>query len=238
MEHDKEQNLKQLIDLAGEFAAYIELAAEKMMAWRLEITDQANLLKELSTQLNTKLNSANELLSQAGTESFRQVAERALNQGESNLINIEKICSQFSKKMEQQQDQLKTLTQQCIEKIDKHSSQSAHQLALQLAKYDVQHFNRIANESCDHIEKVAHNAVNKSNKMLKLFQVRTGIFTALTTIITSFILVYYLGDEAPWEMHRQALNERQAGKLLLQSWSNLTESEKSKILNHLSSQNG
>jgi hypothetical protein len=42
----------------------------------------------------------------------------------------------------------------------------------------------------------------------------------------------YTNNEYPWEMHQQALNERDAGKILLNAWPTLTYHEKNKILYH------
>jgi len=81
------------------------------------------------------------------------------------------------------------------------------------------------------VERVANDAVSKSNKLLSMFQLRLGLFAVLTTILTSFVIVLYLSDELPWEMHHQAMNERQAGKVLLNAWPKLTQEEKAKILN-------
>lgn len=241
MEHYQEDDLtrvKELLRRTGEFIAYFELAESKMMEWQQEIEHQAAHLQIQAQKLEKELLSIHKLFSEAGTTNFRLTAEKALAQGESNLKNIERSCNQFAQNFQQQQEKLKVLTDQSLEKIERHNKQAMNSIATQLSKYDVQHFHRIASESCDHIERVANDAVGKSNKLLKMFQFRSGLFTVLTTILTAFIIVLYLNDESPWEMHHQALNERQAGRLLLQVWPNLTLSEKAKILKHEVIQHG
>ena len=39
-----------------------------------------------------------------------------------------------------------------------------------------------------------------------------------------------MSNELPWEIHQHAINERQAGKVLMQAWPMLSEEEKTKIL--------
>ncbi|KTD44918.1 hypothetical protein [Legionella quateirensis] len=234
MEHYQDDDIvrvKELLRHTGEFIAYFELAETKMLEWREEIEQQNTRLLHCTQTLHNELASINELLSQAGAAKFRITAEKALAQGEANLHTLERSCNQFTLNFQQHQEKLKTLTEHCIDKIEKHTTKATQTIAAQLARYDVHQFHRIASESCDHVERVANDAVNKSNKLLSMFQLRFGLFAVFTTLLTAFVIVLYLSDELPWEMHHQAMNEREAGKVLLQAWPNLSQEEKEKILN-------
>ena len=241
MEHSQEADLvrvKELLRHTGEFIAYFELAETKMIEWREEMEQQTSRLTQHSQRLQNELASVHDLLSQAGTTRFRVIAEKALSQGETQLKILENSCSQFTENFQEQQDQLELLTQQCIIRMEQHSAKATQAIAAQLAKYDAHHFHRIANESCDHVERVAKDAVHKSNKLFRVFQMRFGLFAVFTTMITTFVIVLYLSGELPWELHHKAVNERHAGKVLLQAWPNLTLEEKSKILNDDGLQHG
>lgn len=234
MEHLQENDLnkiKELLRHTGEFIAYFELAESKMIEWRQEMEQQAVRLNQQSQRLQKELTTLEDLLSQAGTTRFRVIAEKALSQGEIQLQLLENSCNQFSANFQEQQDQLELLTAQCVTKIEQHCAKSTETIAKQLAKYDVHQFHRVANESCDHVERVANDAVLKSNKLLSMFEVRFGLFTVFTTIATAFFIVLYLNGELPWETHHKAMNERHAGKALLQAWPKLTLEEKTKIIN-------
>ncbi len=207
MEHYQDDDIvrvKELLRHTGEFIAYFELAETKMMEWREEIEQQNVRLLRFTQNLQNELTSINELLSQAGTTRFRVLAEKALAQGEANLHALERNCNSFAQTVQHQQEKLQNLTEQCISRIEKHSEKATQTIAAQLSKYDVHQFHRIASESCDHVERVAHDAVNKSNKLLSLFQLRFGLFAVFTTLLTAFVIVLYLSDELPWEMHHQA----------------------------------
>jgi hypothetical protein len=241
MEHSQEDDLvrvKELLRHTGEFIAYFELAETKMIEWREEMEQQATRLTQHSQRLQNELASLQDLLSQAGTTRFRVLAEKALSQGELQLQIMENSCNQFTENFQEQQEQLELLTAQCITKIEQHCSKATQAIATQLAKYDAHQFHRIANESCDHVERVANDAVNKSNKLLRLFQMRFSLVAVFTTVLTAFVIVLYLNGELPWEMHHKAINERHAGKVLLQAWPNLTLEEKTKILNDDNLQHG
>ena len=102
--------------------------------------------------------------------------------------------------------------------------------AAHLNHYDVHQFHRIAHESCNHIEQVSHQVLQKSNQLLKRFQWRLGGFILILSLITGFTMCLYLNNEFPWEIHDHAVNERQAGKMLIQAWPKLNLKEKTKII--------
>lgn len=234
MEHCQEDDLariKELLRHTGEFIAYFEFVETKMIEWHEEIEQQAGRFLHITESLQNELTSIHDLISQSGLTHFKMKAEKALAQGETHLHSLERTCNQFTQIFQQQQEKIKSLTENCIDRIEKHTNQATQTMALQLAKYDVQHFHRIANESCDHVNRVANDAINKSNKMLNMFQFKVGLFAMLITVLTAFVIVIYLNDEMPWEMHHQAMSERQAGKVLLQAWPKLSQKEKAKILN-------
>jgi hypothetical protein len=137
-------------------------------------------------------------------------------------------------RLQQQQEALQVLTEHSLAQINKHSEQATQNISSQLGQYDPQQFQRIALESCEQVKRAANNAVNKSNKLLQIFHLRFNFFAVLTTLLTAFIVVLYLNGELPWEMHHQAKNERQAGKVLLQAWPKLSQEEKTKILGYIS----
>jgi hypothetical protein len=230
--------VKELLRHTGEFIAYFELAETKMMDWRAEIEQKAQQLQHYLSTVHNELTTITDLLTHTGITQFRSITEKALSQGEANLQLLEQKCDQITHNFQQQQEQLKGLTENCLDKIESRFLLTSQAIANQLSKYDVHQFHRIASESCDHVERVAQDAVNKSNKLLGLFQFKAGFFAIFLTFLTAFIIVLYLSDELPWEMHHQAMNERQAGKVLLQAWPNLTQEEKAKILNDNGLQHG
>ncbi|HAT6937249.1 TPA: hypothetical protein JAN57_09935 [Legionella pneumophila] len=234
MEHYQEDDLARIRELlrhTGEFIAYFEFVEAKMMEWREEVEQQAERFLHITQSLQNELTSIQNLISQSGVTHFKKSAEKTLAQGETHLHSLERTCNQFTQIFQQQQEKIENLTENCIDRIEKHTNQATQTMALQLAKYDVQHFHRIANESCDHVDRVANDAINKSNKMLNMLQFKVGLFAMLITVLTAFVIVIYLNDEMPWEMHHQAMSERQAGKVLLQAWPKLSQKEKAKILN-------
>ncbi len=152
---------------------------------------------------------------------------------EAKMGQWQQAIAQQSSHLQQQLEEFKLLTGQSLTKLDEHEREVKQNISDYLSQYDLHQFQHVANESCEQVKKTAQDAISKSQKLLHTFQIRFNFFAVLTTILTAFIMVLYLNGELPWEMHHQAKNEREAGKVLLQIWPKLSQEEKNKILGYV-----
>lgn len=222
--------MRELLQRTGEFIAYFELVETKMLHWRQDMEQHMALLQKSTHSLQQELTLVHQFFSPQDVAQFQNTMHNALTQGDKHLTSLSERCEQFTHQIELQKQHLIELTDRSLSKIEQHTTQALHQIGQTLSKYDPHQFHRIASESCDHVERAASDAVIKSNKLLNTFQLRFNFVAVLTTLITAFFVVLYLSDEFPWEMHHQAMKERQAGKVLLQAWPNLSQVEKNKIV--------
>ncbi|WED43032.1 hypothetical protein [Legionella cardiaca] len=239
MEHIQDQDiakLKELLRHTGEFIAYFELAETKMLEWRQDIEQQAQIQQNKSQQqlqnLHNELDTLQEVLTQAGIARFRLTAEKTLKQGEEHVNSLQKVSQQLLDEMTNGFQELNKLLEKSLSQIEQYTVRAIERLDEHFTQYDVHHFRRIANESCEQVERVAQNAVIKSQGLLGRFQWRAASLALCTTIITAFAIGFYVSNELPWEIHQQAKNEREAGKVLIKAWPTLTQEEKAKILNN------
>ncbi|MDI9819515.1 MULTISPECIES: hypothetical protein [unclassified Legionella] len=245
MEQIQDQDLakiKELLRHTGEFIAYFELADAKMIEWRQEIEYQAQSQQNKTQQqlqtLHHELEQLRETLTQAGLARFRLSAEKALKQGEEHLTILQKASEQLLDDLRGRHLELIKTTEKSLLQIEQHTAQAIEQLDAHFVQYDIHHFHRLANQSCEQIERVAKNAVVKSQGFLNAFQWRSVALALITTIITAFAIGFYVSNELPWETHKHAMNEREAGKVLIKAWPTLTQEEKAKILSIQSQQKG
>ncbi|KTD52224.1 hypothetical protein Lqui_1068 [Legionella quinlivanii] len=227
--------LKELLRHTGEFIAYFELAETKMIAWRQDIEEQAQnqhqKIEQKLQNLHQELESLHEVLTQAGLARLRLSAEQTLVQGEKHLAMLEKASQQMLVEIASQLREFNKSFHKQLHLIEQHTQQAIAKIDQQLADYDAHYFKRIANESCIQVEKVATRAIQKSTGLLRSFQWRSVSLALIVTFITSLFIGLYISNELPWEMHQHARNEREAGKVLLKAWPNLSHQEKNKILN-------
>lgn len=234
--HDQDLiKIKELLRHTGEFIAYFELAESKMLEWRhdleLQIKNQQHRADQQLQNLHKELESLQEVLTQAGLARFRLSAAEALSQGEAHVNLLQKTSQQMVKDLNTHHADFTSMIAGSLSQIEQHASQLVNKIDNQLAKYDAQHFHRIANESVEIVQKTSADAVMKSTGLLKKFQWRAAGLAVLATILTTFAIGLYVSNEMPWDIHQQAMNEREAGRLLIKAWPILSHQEKTKILN-------
>ena len=207
-----------------------------MQQWLLNIEKnhqtQLNNCVQKSEELREQAEALHEMLSQTGIQQFRQSIHESLNQGEKQLQSLYSKGDAILKTIKTQFEYFEKFTQRSLDQIEASSLKGIEIFHAELAKYDASQFHRIADESCMHIAKFAQEAVSKNRKIFKSFQWRFLLLAIITTLLTTFVVGLYVADELPWEMHQQAMSERQAGRLLLAAWKDLSAEERIKILSH------
>jgi hypothetical protein len=219
--------IKDLLMHTSEFIAYFELADQKMLEWRVHIEEQSANMEQQRQSVIQQLNTLNTTLSATG---ISHLTEQLLLQGKEQLKALDHHSQIQIQQVQHHQKQLEGVTKKCAEKIEQYTLNALRDITSKLAQYDINQFHRIANESCTHVERIAQLSEKKNKNLTRNFHLRYGLLAVITTVITVFITVLYLSDELPWEMHHQAKNERNAGKVLLNAWPKLTQEEKAKIL--------
>jgi hypothetical protein len=233
MERINEQDLARFKDIlahASEFIAYFELADTKMLEWRQDIEHQASQQEKQLHLLQADLNAIQQALSQNELHRFYTAAEVALNQGKDYLLTMQITKQTLLRQLNRQQRELNELNQQAITKIAEYGAQISKQIDKQLSNYDTSHFQQLTHEHCTQMEQSARNTILKSEKLVSRFQWHTIMLTVFTTLLTTCALGLYLSSEYPWEVHQHVMNERDAGKILINAWPILTQEEKTKIL--------
>lgn len=235
MEHLEAQELlrlKNLLQRTSEFIAYFEIAENKMEEWQQEIERLANTQRELSRM---HLELLQEALNTPPPKPVTTEEKAAIT--DMSFADEKKqtpLETYFLTLLETHKEQLNTWNEDILLHLQQYATQAIDRLDRHLAQYDVKQFHRLANESCDEIATLANKVIANSQRAVRSMQWRLLGLSVVTSLITAFVVGLYISDEAPWDMHHQALNERQAGKLLLQAWPKLTRHEQHKIVGETS----
>ncbi|MGQ3890724.1 hypothetical protein [Legionella sp. CNM-4043-24] len=237
MEHfhdDEISRLRALLRHAGEFIAYFELAEAKMLAWRQDIEQQQQAQEQAVNrqleQLRVELQDLQTVLTEAGIARLCVFSEDALKQSEAHLAALKSTGNQLIASMAAQQQEFSQLASQKLQDLQFDSAQVAAQLDKKLSGYDAEQFRRIAEETCEQVERIANDSLKSSVGLLRHFQWRASALALVTTFFTALAIGLYISNESPWEIHKNAINERLAGKALLKAWPNLSQQERNRIM--------
>ncbi len=230
------QQLKDLLRHTGEFIAYFELAETKLVGWRHQqqesFKQQQISFDNQQSAIKCNLDSLKDTLSEVGIARLKAQLNEALGLFEDKMGQLDKLQQELSDIFSEEKESLAKSVIKCKLDITEHCQKTVDKIDSQLSNYDVDYFRRIASDSCDQVEQVAQTAVQTSRKMMRHFQWKTVSIMLVTTFVTSLTIGMYVSDEWPWEIHQHAMNEREAGKVLIKAWPSLTHKEKERILTH------
>lgn len=237
MSHANANDLKRInnfLEKTQAFIDYVETTEEKMKEWREEMAHCTETQKAQLDAISGELNRMEKVLSETSLQSFRVAAEETVTQGEDYLTTLKHTEQQLLRQIHDHRAELTRITQHALTKITLKSTQALGLIDERLSQYDPNQFNQIAKKSCKEVEKSAHQVIKTGGKLLKYFEWRAITLTLITSLTTALIFGLYVNDEYPWETHQHAINERGAGKVLLDAWPSLTHHEKTKILHNRS----
>ena len=230
------QQLKDLLRHASEFIAYFELAETKLVAWRYQQQEafetQQKRFDQQQQGIMNDVETIKEILSEAGIARLKTQLNETITVFETKMAGFETFHQSLSDAFAQEKQGLAKAVGQFKNELEAQCQLTVNKIESQLSHYDVDHFRRVASESCDQVEQVAQKAVQTSSKVMRHFQWRTASLVLITTFVTSLVFGLYISDELPWEIHQHAMNEREAGKILIRAWPTLTHKERERILTH------
>ena len=234
VETDDVVRMRELLRQTSEFVACFELAESKMLEWQLTLESRQNAqekhFSQQYQQISALLESLQAGLSQMGLARLRMAADEALAKGEHCVDSLRQTGEQITDRLDVHEQALEMLTQEAMSRIALQAQEGLLRVDNAFAQYDAGQFARVASESCEQVERVALHAVRRSEQLFRSFQWRMAAIALMTALATTVTIGLYVSNELPWESHRVAVNERLAGKALLQVWPRLTDAEKSRIL--------
>ncbi len=219
----------------NEFITLFEIAETKMTEWRHEITQQASSQQEQLNDFKTELDRMQNVISEAGLECFRTMAEETISRSDDYLHGLKDIEQQLLRQIHDHRAELTRLTQHAMTRITQKASQATNILNEKLSQQDAIQLNQLAHHSFEK-RKASTSAPMKQLEKTPVNTIKwqSITLTLVTSLVTALVFGLYTTDELPWEMHQQATSERGAGKVLINAWPSLTHHEKNKILNRAS----
>lgn len=226
-----------LLERTENFIEVFERAETKMMTWRHEISQQAIAQQTQLETLKGEMDKMQKIIAEAGLDSFRIAAEETVSQTDDYLNSLKNTEQQLLRQIHGHRAELTRITQHAMTRITQKTSQAIELLEEKLSSQAPEPFPPVMLEQIPKDAEPEEKEVCLENTATdipqrKSSEWRSATLTLVTSLITVIVFGLYTNNEYPWEMHQQAINERDAGKILLNAWPTLTYHEKHKILHH------
>lgn len=210
-----------------ESVASLKEAAQRMEEHEL-MTGQQLRESEVSfgryiDEIQSAIIELRDFMTQAGVTRFRVIAEHTLQEGEKHLLEIQKATENFN-----------SVIRENIEYLHRTAENSSSWISESIKSLRLNDFRRLMVESVNQIDEVSDNAIKQIMKMVKWFHWRVFGVAIIVAVTISFLTIWFVSDESPWESHKHVVAEREAGKTWYKVWPHLTQEEKNEIQNMMS----
>lgn len=216
--------IQHLLREMANFIALYETIEAKIMARESAIENKILLTEKVVTHqldiINASLADFKGLMTEAGATRWETTAQNILNQGQTHLAILRAISNDASKTL---QENINQLHQASIQANDKMTFASK--------TFRTDEFKQITTESCNKIKTAANTAIRTVVNLIKNFHWKNIAMIFTLTLLVIFTTGLYINAEWPWEIHQDVVNERKAGKILLNAWPYLNSAEQQHINN-------
>jgi hypothetical protein len=158
------------------------------------------------------------VMSQAGLARFRVTAEEALTQGKEHVSALE-----------QQSEFLQTQLNAACDRFENLTQQAESRISRVVRSFRLEYFKHLVEEGSQQVEQVSESAMQRIMGTGKWFQWEKFTVALIVALIVAIVMSLFMNDEWPWESHNKVLNEREAGKMLIEAWPVLSNNQRHQI---------
>lgn len=238
MKHSDAKHFSHFHNLLNRTETLIDLfnrAEINMNHWRYEITQQTQTQQKSLQHLQEELVRLEHMMTQAHLENASMAADTPNPQEDAFLDGLKNTEQQLLRQIHGHRAEITRITQHAITQINQTTSHAISSIEEKLSTFTPPSIHQIkpmlhetlfeSLNTPNETESNVHDRVSSSKRTWRSISV-----ALLTTVVSVFIFSIYANGEYPWEMRQQAMNERDAGRVLLNAWPSLTLEEKNKIL--------
>lgn len=225
--NDKLNQLKQDIEHLHQQFMH---AQQSMLALRDE---SQSLTEQTHKQTLDVLASLQEFTQSISVTDTQQALMDLKRQQNEITYNVESISLEYLGQIKYNLSKVESTLKEGGERWERASNYLLKQTAEISQTLDPENFKRVSQQSCRQIEKSASRAISTLQQFSKQMAWKNLLMVTVAAITASIFSSWYLTDQYPWETHRSNVEERQAGKALIQAWPNLDHASKAQISRYL-----
>lgn len=225
------EKLNQLEKRISQFIAFAERSERKMQQREQQVQAQLTALDEFvtseSAQVRATLQELREITDPLTMSRFQQTQEAAADQTNESLKNLRSIVEEF-----------RELSHDSCKRLDRATSFAVKGVNASIESFRAANFKEVAENSCNRVEKVALNTIERINQVGKWFYWKKAILVGCFSIFTVLTIGLYVNDEMPWESHKKVKEERLIAQAVKNSWTDLDQNNQQVILKHYQKKTG
>lgn len=193
---------------------------EKQNQFQQMLSRQETMLNEKLNTIKADINHFRSLMSRAGLSEWRQESEKFAQQTSHELQTLSNTYQQ-----------VRTSVLQGCESLQHASMNTVKHVAKLVSSFRSNDFKRITDKHTDDLKEISQANLTQVEQTVHQFHWKNLTMVVIITLIVSFLMSVYIGDQLPWQMHKQVIREREAGKALVNDWTKLSQADQKTIIN-------
>lgn len=219
----EEKSEKTVLQRIADLIAYSELSLPPSpssgYAIQEDITLKSKELDNLFKNISADIYYFRDIMTRSGAQQLRETSEKLAADTKKEIKLLENTCKKTKT----------AITEQCNQ-LNKAAMGTVKNISLLISSVRQHQLKKIADEKLIELNHNCEIHTKKIKYMITLLQRKNIIANILITLFVATVINLYIDDAWPWQAHQQFLNQRTAGKILLNSWPLLSSNDKELIV--------
>jgi hypothetical protein len=159
------------------------------------------------------------MMTRAGAQQLREETEKLSQEGKQEV----KLLENTYKKTKM------AIASQCVQ-LNKASMSTVKNVSQLVSSVRKNHLKKLTEERLGELQQNCETSSQKIHRLISSLHWRNLVMAVLITMLVSTIVSLYVDTAWPWQAHEQVLKQREAGKILLNSWQQLSHNDQDLII--------
>lgn len=214
---------KTVLQRMADLIAYAEISSESPTSTHSSFTTllekKTSQIEQQFRQLSNNIQHLRDIMSHSGAQKLREESEQLSQQSKQEIRVLESIYRETKT----------VIGAQCVQ-LNKASMTTVKHVSQLVSTARKNHLKKVTGENLAKLQKNYDINRQTLQRAVKSLHWKNVIMAVMLTLVTASVVSLYVDNAWPWEAHHQILKQREAGKILLRLWPQLSPKDQAIIV--------
>ncbi len=181
--------------------------------------EKESRLNKILNHISDEITHLKECMTPAANKQWHKNTQQILQDNQNEMISINSLCHETHTHITAQCDRLNQATMSTVK--------NAAQFFVSVKNNSLQ---KLADNKYQELEKTCEKNLSRVKNTVRSLGWKNLATTFCLSILVSIIVSLYINNESPWAAHNQVVQQRDAGKALLASWTHLSPNDRTIVI--------
>ncbi|HEV2613490.1 MAG TPA: hypothetical protein VGV92_02145 [Gammaproteobacteria bacterium] len=211
--------LQRMADLIANAEFSLQTSKNSQKDIEASLQEKTKLLDQHLRNISSDIRHFREMMTRAGAQQLREETEKLSQEGKKEAKLLENTYRTTKA----------AIATQCVQ-LNKASMSTVKNVSQLVSSVRKNHLKKLTEERLGELQQNCETSLQKVHRMVTSLHWRNLVMAVLITVLVATIVSLYVDNAWPWQAHQQILKQREAGKILLNSWQQLSHSDQELII--------